>query len=81
MSTLKVINLQHPANPNAAISLDAAGISSEIDLTTIPMFGGVPWINANYTVANTYNYITPGPVTVNTGITVTVSNNAFWTVL
>ena len=81
MSTLKLINLQHPSNPNPAISLDAAGISTEIDLTTAPFYGGTPYINTNYTISNTYNYMTPGPITVNTGMTVTVSNGATWVVL
>lgn len=81
MSTLKLVNLQHPQNPNAAISLDATGISSKIELSTMPFFGGVPWVNSDITIANTYNYMTPGPVTVNTGVTLTVANGATWTVL
>ena len=81
MSTLKVINLQHPSNPNPAISLDAAGISTDLELTTQPFIGGTPFIGADYTVSNTFNYMTPGPVTVNTGVTLTVSNNAVWTVI
>jgi hypothetical protein len=81
MSTLKLINIQHPSNPNAAISLDAAGISSKIELTTMPFYGGIPWVNADITISNTYNYMTPGPVSVNTGVTLTVANGATWTVL
>lgn len=81
MSTLKLVNLQHPSNPNAAISLDATGISSDLELTTYPFFGGRPFIGADYIVSNTYNYMTPGPVTVNTGVTLTVADGATWTVL
>lgn len=81
MSTLKLVNLQHPQNPNAAISLDSAGISSDLELTTLPFFGGTPLINVDVTVSNTYNFMTPGPVTVANNRTVTVSNNAVWTVL
>ena len=81
MSTLKLVNLQHPSNPNPAITLDAAGISSDIELTTQPFYGGSPFIGADYTVSNTFNYMTPGPVTVNTGVTLTVANGATWTVL
>jgi hypothetical protein len=81
MSTLKLVNLQHPANPNAAISLDAAGISSDIELTTLPFFGGTPTINVDVTVSNTYNFMTPGPITVANNRTVTVANGATWTVL
>lgn len=81
MSTLKLVNLQHPSNPNAAISLDSAGISSDLELTTLPFFGGTPLINVDVTISNTYNFMTPGPVTVANNKTVTVSNNAVWTVL
>lgn len=81
MSTLKVINLQHPSNPNPAISLDATGISTDIELTTAPFIGGTPTITSDYTVSNTFNYITPGPVTVNTNVTLTVANGAYWTVI
>jgi hypothetical protein len=81
MSTLKLVNLQHPSNPNAAISLDAAGISSDIELTTLPFFGGTPTINVDVTVSNTYNFMTPGPITVANNRTVTVANGATWTVL
>lgn len=81
MSTLKLVNLQHPSNPNAAISLDAAGISSDLELTTLPFFGGTPTINVDVTVSNTYNYMTPGPITVANNRTVTVANGATWTVL
>lgn len=81
MSTLKLVNLQHPANPNAAISLDSAGISSDLELTTLPFFGGTPYINTSVVISNTYNYMTPGPVTVANNQTVTVSNNAVWTVI
>jgi hypothetical protein len=81
MSTLKLVNLQHPSNPNAAISLDAAGISSDLELTTLPFFGGTPTINVDVTVSNTYNFMTPGPITVANNRTVTVANGATWTVL
>jgi len=81
MSTLKTINIQHPSAANPNLTLDQNGIASDIELTTVPFFGSVPFINANFTVSNTYNYMTPGPVSVANGVTVTVSNNAFWTVV
>lgn len=81
MSTLKLVNLQHPAAANATFSLDANGISSDIELTTLPFFGGTPTINTDVTISNTYNFMTPGPITVANNRTVTVANNAVWTVI
>lgn len=81
MSTLKLVNIQHPSAANATLTLDATGISSDIELTTLPFFGGTPLINVDVTVSNTYNFMTPGPVTVANNRTVTVSNNAVWTVV
>ena len=81
MSTLKVVNLQHPGAANPNMTLDTAGISSKVELTTVPFYGAVPWVNSDITISNTYNYMTPGPVSVNTGVTLTVANGATWTVL
>lgn len=81
MSTVILVNVKHPSNPNNAITLDASGIASKIELTQMPFYGGIPWVNTDITISNTYNYMTPGPVSVNTGVTLTVSNGATWTVV
>jgi hypothetical protein len=38
-------------------------------------------ISANYTVPANFNAMTTGPITINTGITVTVSTGSVWTVI
>lgn len=81
MSTVILVNVKHPNNPNNAITLDASGIASDLELTTFPFYGGTPYINTSFTVSNTYNYMTPGPVSVSNNVTLTVANGATWTVV
>ena len=38
-------------------------------------------VSANYTIGSGYNGLSAGPVSVNTGITVTVSTGSVWTVI
>jgi hypothetical protein len=38
-------------------------------------------ISTDYTVASGYNGMSSGPVSINSGITVTVANNSRWVVL
>jgi hypothetical protein len=38
-------------------------------------------VTANYTVGTNRNAMTAGPITINNGVTVTVPNNSFWTVI
>ena len=38
-------------------------------------------INTDYTLATDTNAVTAGPITVNNGITVTISNGSTWTVV
>lgn len=55
--------------------------NTQINLTVSPFYGATPNVNADFTVSNTYNELTPGPVTVANGVTVTVANGATWTVV
>ena len=38
-------------------------------------------ISANYTVPTNYNALSAGPVTVNSGVSVTVNSGSVWTVV
>jgi hypothetical protein len=38
-------------------------------------------VTTDYTVAGTYNAMTAGPIQINTGITVTISTGAVWTIV
>ena len=55
--------------------------TDSITLTTKPFFRNVPTIAADYTVTTSYNEMSIGPITVNSGITVTVNSGATWTVV
>lgn len=69
---------------NPQSKLDVNGTISATDtitLTTKPFFRNVPTIAADYTVTTSYNEMSIGPITINTGITVTVNTDATWTVI
>jgi hypothetical protein len=55
--------------------------TDSITLTTKPFFRNVPTIAADYTVTTDYNEMSIGPITINSGITVTVNSGATWTVV
>ena len=38
-------------------------------------------VTSNITISNTYNYMSVGPITIANGITVTISDNANWTIV
>jgi hypothetical protein len=46
-----------------------------------PFYRNVPNINTNYTIGTAFNEMSIGPITINTGITVTVNSGATWTVV
>jgi hypothetical protein len=48
---------------------------------TVPFFRNTTTIASNYTVTTSYNEMSIGPITVNSGITVTVDSGATWTVV
>ena len=55
--------------------------TDSITLTTKPFFRNIPTISADYIVTTDYNEMSIGPITVNSGITVTVNSGATWTVV
>jgi hypothetical protein len=50
-------------------------------LTTKPFFRNIPTISSDYTVTTTYNEMSIGPLTINSGVTVTVNSGATWTII
>jgi hypothetical protein len=67
-------------------SVDNVTVSSltsvnQVTLTGSPFVRNVPTISTNYTVSPTYNEMSVGPITINTGITVTVQSGATWTIV
>lgn len=55
--------------------------TGDLELTTVPFINTVPTISANYTVTTTYNSMSIGPVTIASGITVTVNSGANWVIV
>ena len=55
--------------------------TDSITLTTKPFFRNIPTISADYIVTTDYNEMSIGPITINSGITVTVNSGATWTVV
>lgn len=73
--------LYAPGN-NANIFTDTGGtISGSVQLGVTPFYGSSPNVTSDFTVSNTYNQLSVGPVAVANGVTVTVANNAYWTVV
>ena len=45
------------------------------------IFVNAQTIDTSYTIASSFNGLSAGPVTVDTGVTVTVSSGSVWTVV
>lgn len=71
-------NLGVSGNVTATGSVTA---SNGFNAVTVPFFRNTPNIVADYTVTTTYNEMSIGPITINSGITVTVNSGATWTVV
>lgn len=55
--------------------------TQNVTLSTTPFIRNIPTISSNYTVTSTYNEMSVGPITINSGITVTVNSGATWTIV
>lgn len=74
------INGNFTASGTATINGDVA-TGGRVTLTGQPFFRNLPTIATNYTVTSAFNEMSIGPITINTGITVTVDSGATWTVV
>ncbi len=58
-----------------------------INVGYVQQDGGTPfWLNpktvtASFTIPSTHNAMSIGPITINDGVTVTVSTGAIWTII
>jgi hypothetical protein len=74
---------------NPATTLDVNGditggqvlASGQVTMTNLPYLRNVKTIAANYTVQTTYNEASVGPITINSGITVTIVSGGTWCIL
>jgi hypothetical protein len=65
-------------DPNAATSAVLAGVVRQVSYPFLEM---TKTIAANYTITTNYNAVTVGPVTINTGVSVTIPTGSNWVVL
>ena len=59
----------------------STNFSGDVNLTAVPFFNNAQTVAANYTVPSGYNSHSAGPITINTGVTVTVSTGSTWVIL
>ena len=48
---------------------------------SLPFYENTQTVTANYTISNTYNAMSAGPIAINNGVTVTVGDGETWTVV
>jgi hypothetical protein len=56
-------------------------LKSEVPVAQNGIFVNAQTIDTSYTIASSFNGLSAGPVTVDTGVTVTVSSGSVWTVV
>lgn len=78
--------------PNGNVTVSIAGYNTEIiSANLISRTEGVldntlfrvnsKNVTSNITISNTYNYMSVGPIAIANGITVTIANDAYWTIV
>ena len=60
---------------------NAAGFKLSLNQSSNPFHLNANTISANYTIPSNYNAMCAGPITINSGITVTISSGSVWTVV
>lgn len=63
-------------NPTSALD-----VNGTITASSVPFFRTGPTIAANYTITSSFNEMSVGPITINSGVTVTVNSGATWVVI
>ena len=67
-------------NGNGTLTGDVS-VTGTHTLVQVPNYRNTPNIASNYTVNTTYNELSVGPITINDGITVDISNGANWVIV
>jgi hypothetical protein len=88
-NTLTVRNIISTGNvgigttsPTSKLDVDGAiNTSSTVTLAAVPNYRNTPNIASNYTISNTYNEMSIGPINIANNVTVTVDNNASWVII
>lgn len=58
-----------------------APITATVMRASTPFFEAATTVAADYTISSGYNALSPGPVTINSGVVVTVSPGSVWTIV
>lgn len=59
----------------------ALDVNGTITASNVPFFRTGPTIAADYTIGPSYNEMSVGPITINSGVTVTVSSGGNWVII
>ena len=65
---------------SANMTFDGTSLSVSVPVASNGIFVNSTTVSANYTIASGYNGYSVGPVTVNSGVTVTISSGQRWLV-
>jgi len=63
-------------NPSSALD-----VNGTITASDVPFFRTGTVVSANYTITSSYNEMSVGPVTINSGVTVTINSGARWVII
>jgi hypothetical protein len=56
------------------------GVNSPNFFSTGALYENAQTITANYTISTSYNALSAGPITINTGVTVTIPTGSNWVI-
>lgn len=59
----------------------ALDVNGTITASNVPFFRTGPTIAADYTITSSYNEMSVGPITINNGVTVTISSGGNWVII
>ena len=74
------VELYHDNSKKLETTTTGATVTGELQVTT-PFIAMPQTISANKTITNNHNCLTVGPVTINSGVTVTVGDGENWVIV
>ena len=76
------LQVQGDANISGVLTVSNGFVSgAPVTLTGQPFFRNQPFISTDYSIGTSFNEMSIGPITVNSGVTVTVESGAVWTIV
>jgi hypothetical protein len=68
-------------NSRNIVNAGIVSCTGGVTLTTVPFFINPQTVASNFTVTGTQNAHSAGPITINSGITVTINTGGYWVVV